>query len=118
MTLAMTPPMTPPMTPNHLPISASGSPEYGAGAPIPRPGAELEAAAEQFEAIFIARLLGEMRRATQALRDDGEGAGGLGRRERAADGLHEWADTQVAQALAARRAFGIADTIVRQMAQR
>lgn len=109
------------MTPHHLPISAPGSPWYGVGASLLRRDADLDAAAEQFEAIFIARLLGEMRRATQALRDGNEGsegAGGLGKRDRTADGLHEWADTQVAQALAARRAFGIADTIVRQMAQR
>ncbi|AJC21374.1 hypothetical protein [Pandoraea pulmonicola] len=109
------------MTPHHLPIPASGSPWYGVGASPSRRDADLDAAAEQFEAIFIARLLGEMRRATQALREGSEGsegAGGLGKRDRTADGLHEWADTQVAQALAARRAFGIADTIVRQMAQR
>ncbi|WP_353190659.1 hypothetical protein [Pandoraea pnomenusa] len=111
------------MAHDHLPISPSGSPWYGVSAPASSPspfggGADLDAAAEQFEAIFIARLLGEMRRATQALRDDSEGAGGLGKRDRTADGLHEWADTQVAQALAARRAFGIADTIVQQMTQR
>ncbi|MDR3400217.1 MAG: peptidoglycan hydrolase [Pandoraea sp.] len=103
---------------HHLPISAAGSPMQDMGAAPVAPGADLEAAAEQFEAIFIARLLGEMRRATQALRDDRDEAGALGKRDRSTDGLHEWADTQVAQALASRRAFGIADTILRQMAGR
>lgn len=107
-----------PITHNHLLISAPESPMQNAGAAPNAPAANLEAAAEQFEAIFIARLLGEMRRATQALRDDGDGTGGLGKRDRSTDGLHDWADTQVAQALASRRAFGIADTIVRQMAGR
>lgn len=104
-----------PMMPNDLPISATGSPLHDAGATPVAPNEKLESAAEQFEAIFVARLLGEMRRATQALRDDNDDAGGLGKRDRSADGLHEWADTQVAQALASRRAFGIADTIIRQM---
>jgi len=104
---------------NHLPISAAGSPLHDAGATPVKPGASLASAAEQFEAIFLARLLGEMRRATQALRDDdGDDAGALGKRDRSTDGLHEWADTQVAQALASRRAFGIANTIIRQMAGR
>lgn len=104
-----------PITHHHLPISAAGSPMQEAGAAAKASGTTLEAAAEQFEAIFVARLLGEMRRATQALRDD---AGGLGKRDRSTDGLHDWADTQVAQALASRRAFGIADTIIRQMSGR
>ncbi|VVE88269.1 rod-binding protein [Pandoraea bronchicola] len=107
-----------PITHNHLLISAAGSPMHDAGAAPSVPSANLETAAEQFEAIFVARLLGEMRRATQALRDDGDDAGGLGKRDRSTDGLHDWADTQVAQALASRRAFGIADTIIRQMAGR
>lgn len=107
-----------PITHNHLINSAAGSPMQNAGAASAAPSANLEAAAEQFEAIFIARLLGEMRRATQALRDGRDDAGGLGTRDRSTDGLHDWADTQVAQALASRRAFGIADTIIRQMTRR
>lgn len=107
-----------PITHHHLPISAAGSPMQEAGAAAKASGTTLEAAAEQFEAIFVARLLGEMRRATQALRDDRDDAGGLGKRDRSTDGLHDWADTQVAQALASRRAFGIADTIIRQMSGR
>lgn len=110
--------MTPPMTPNPLHISAARSPLSEARATSVAPSATLEAVAEQFEAIFVAQLLGEMRRATEALRDDRDDAGALGKRDRTTHGLHEWADTQVAQALAARRAFGIADTIIRQMAGR
>lgn len=110
--------MTPPMTPNPLLISTARSPLSEAGATPVAPSATLEAAAEQFEAIFVAQLLGEMRRATEALRDDRDDAGALGRRDRTTQSLHEWADTQVAQALAARRAFGIADIIIRQMAGR
>jgi Rod binding domain-containing protein len=106
------------MTPNPLLISTARSPLSEAGATPVAPSATLAAAAEQFEAIFVARLLGEMRRATAALRDDRDGAGALGQRDRTTDGLHEWADTQVAQALASRRAFGIADTIIRQMTPR
>ncbi|MDN4573881.1 peptidoglycan hydrolase [Pandoraea cepalis] len=109
------------MTPNPLLISAARSPLSEAGetpvAPV-APSATLEAVAEQFEAIFVAQLLGEMRRATEALRDDRDDAGALGKRDHTTHGLHEWADTQVAQALAARRAFGIADIIIRQMAGR
>lgn len=107
-----------PITHNHLINSAAGSPMQNAGVASAAPGANLETAAEQFEAIFIARLLGEMRRATQALRDDRDDTGGLGKRDRSTDGLHDWADTQVAQALASRRAFGIADTIIRQTTRR
>lgn len=106
------------MTPNPLLISPARSPLSEVGATPAAPSATLGAAAEQFEAIFVARLLGEMRRATEALRDDRDGAGPLGQRDRTTDGLHEWADTQVAQALASRRAFGIADTIIRQMTPR
>ncbi|VVE00481.1 flagellar rod assembly protein/muramidase FlgJ [Pandoraea cepalis] len=106
------------MTPNPLLISTARSPLSEAGATPVAPSATLEAAAEQFEAIFVAQLLGEMRRATEALRDDRDDAGALGKRDRTTQSLHEWADTQVAQALAARRAFGIADIIIRQMAGR
>jgi flagellar protein FlgJ len=68
------------------------------------------AAAAQFEAYFIAHMLRDMRAGARTLaRDDGLF------QDRASQDLLELADGMVADQLAGRRAFGIADAILRQL---
>lgn len=71
----------------------------------------IEDAAVKFEGMFVAHLLGEMRRINEEFAP--EDAGG-GRREDA--GLLDHAYRLVADDIARQRAFGIADAIVAQMA--
>ncbi|WP_404546954.1 hypothetical protein [Dyella jejuensis] len=71
---------------------------------------KLEDAAVKFEGMFIAHLLGEMRKATEQLSPDQAGAG-----SKPGAGLLDHAYRLVADDIAAQRAFGIADSIVAQM---
>ena len=72
--------------------------------------AKAEAAAEKFEGYFIGQLLWQMRRCTREITDD-DGIYG----SRANGDLLDMADVLVGEALARRRAFGIADIILRQL---
>ena len=84
--------------------SATGeavSPEYRAKA------AE---AAEKFEAHFIAQVFRQMRRITREMSDD-EGAFAT----HANEDMLDVADVMVADSIAHRRAFGIADILLRQL---
>lgn len=72
--------------------------------------AQVEAAAQKFEAFFIAQMLRQMRAATRELADEDSIY-----RNRINEDMLDLADTSVADALAGQRAFGIADVIVRQL---
>lgn len=72
--------------------------------------AKIEHAAEQFEAVFIRHMLREMRSGLRELAGDSSVYG-----RRTNQDMLEMADTLFADSLASRRAFGIADLIVRQM---
>lgn len=72
--------------------------------------AQAQAAAEKFEAFFIAEMMKQMRRSTRELGGDDAPL-----RDRVADDLLEMADGLVADALSGQRAFGVADAILRQL---
>lgn len=72
--------------------------------------AKAEAAAEKFEGFFIGEMLRQMRRGAQELAGDD----GLFQK-RGNDDMLDMADKLVADAIAERRAFGIADLILRQL---
>lgn len=80
---------------------ADVTPEYRARA---------QAAAEKFEGYFIAALLRQMRSTTRAI----AGEDSLYGRSSSQDML-DMADTLLGDALASRRAFGIADLLLRQL---
>ncbi len=86
-------------------------PANGQGAGGPEYRAKAAAAAEKFEAHFIAQVLKQMRRSVRDLNDADERSFA----SRANDDLLEVADTYVADALARQRAFGIADLMLRQL---
>jgi flagellar protein FlgJ len=72
--------------------------------------AKVEKAAVQFEGLFIHQMLKEMRKSAQQIAgDDGIF------KDQSGSGLLDLADTMLADSMASQRAFGIADTIVRQM---
>jgi peptidoglycan hydrolase FlgJ len=71
---------------------------------------KLDEAAVQFEGMFIAHLLSEMRKATEQLSPDSASAG-----NKPGAGLLDHAYRLVADDIAQQRAFGIADAIVTQM---
>jgi peptidoglycan hydrolase FlgJ len=71
---------------------------------------KLEEAAVQFEGMFIAHLLAEMRKATEQLSPDGANAS-----NKPGAGLLDHAYRLVADDIAQQRAFGIADVLVAQM---
>lgn len=72
--------------------------------------AKVDKAAVQFEGLFIHQMLKEMRRSAEQIA--GEDAIFKGQ---SGNGLLDIADTMLADAMAGQRAFGIADTIVKQM---
>lgn len=69
-----------------------------------------KAAAEKFEAFFIADMLHRMRRSAREFGDREEVEGG-----RANDDMLDIADSMVADKLAGQHAFGVADLILRQI---
>ncbi len=71
---------------------------------------KVEKAAVQFEGLFIRQMLQQMRRSA----DEIGGKDALFKGQ-SGNGLLDIADTMLADAMAGQRAFGIADTIVRQM---
>lgn len=83
-------------------------------APVGSPAAQdltrLDQAAVKFEAFFVAQMMKQMRQATAALADKDSALNSEVNQAPLA-----MADMAVADALAAQRAFGIADVLVRQM---
>lgn len=73
--------------------------------------ARLEAAAEQFEAMFLQQILKQMRKAGDVLSD------GSSMRSRQGDTLREMHDEALAQTLATHRQTGIADLLVKQLSR-
>jgi flagellar protein FlgJ len=72
--------------------------------------AQAQAAAEKFEAFFIAEMMKQMRRSARELRGDDSMF-----QDRVGDDMLEMADGLLADALSGRRAFGVADAILRQL---
>ncbi|PZN30843.1 MAG: hypothetical protein DIU71_11300 [Proteobacteria bacterium] len=72
--------------------------------------AQAAAAAEQFESFFIAQMLRQMRSATREIAGEDSIYG-----QRTAQDMLDMADVALADALAAQRAFGIADVILSQL---
>ena len=72
--------------------------------------ARAEQAAIKFEAFFVGQMLKQMRQATQALAGEDSPF-----KDRIHQDMLDIADTQVADAMARQRAFGIADVILRQL---
>ncbi|WP_412530576.1 flagellar biosynthesis protein FlgJ [Burkholderia lata] len=73
--------------------------------------AKLEQVAVQFEGMFIAQMLGEMRKLADQLKTDN------GFDDRSSKGMLEHAHRIVADTMAEQRAFGIADTLIAQLRQ-
>lgn len=73
--------------------------------------ARLEAAAEQFEAMFLQQLLKQMRKAGDVLSE------GSSMRSRQTDTLRELHDEALADTLATHRQSGIAEMLVRQLSR-
>lgn len=67
-------------------------------------------AAVKFESFFIGHMLHQMRTSGRALQADEEG-----KRDNTNDDMLDMADNLVADQLAGRRAFGVADAILRQL---
>lgn len=73
--------------------------------------ARLEAAAEQFEAMFLQQILKQMRKAGDVLSE------GSSMRSRQTDTLREFHDEALADTLATHRQSGIADMLVKQLSR-
>ncbi|CAJ0819383.1 MULTISPECIES: hypothetical protein [Ralstonia] len=105
------------MTHDFMPISRASNSATGADASAIRPAEatdrqKIEAAAVQFEGMFIAQMLNEMKKATDQLKADN------GFDDKSSDSMLDYANRVVADAIAHQRAFGIADTLVAQMLPR
>ncbi|AJX34752.1 peptidoglycan hydrolase [Burkholderia oklahomensis] len=88
--------------------------EVGRVAPASAEAAERRkavGAAEQFEALLIAQLIREMRKSIREISPEGSLL-----RDPVNGSLTDFVDAAVTQSLASRRAFGIADFILRQIA--
>lgn len=68
-------------------------------------------AAVKFESFFIGKMLNQMRSANRQLAGDGQD----GQRDSINDDMLDMADNLVADQLAGRHAFGVADAILRQL---
>jgi flagellar protein FlgJ len=80
------------------------------GGVTPQYREKVQAAAEKFEGFFIGQMLRQMRQSTREL----AGEDSIYNNSVNQDML-DMADTQLADALASQRAFGIADAILRQL---
>lgn len=105
-----------PMPVRHLDIGQPAEPKVGGAAPAPqtdesRYHAKATEAAVKFESFFIAQTLHKMRDATRAMADDDSIY-----KDSINSDMLDMADNMVADQLAGRRAFGIADAILRQLA--
>ncbi|MBY0237938.1 MAG: rod-binding protein [Burkholderiaceae bacterium] len=67
-------------------------------------------AAVKFESFFISHMLHQMRNSGRALQEDDSG-----QRDKTNDDMLDMADNLVADQMAGRRAFGVADAILRQL---
>lgn len=76
-----------------------------ADAPAGRERAQLEAAAQAFEAVFLRQVIGSMRQARLA--EDAFGSA-------ATDQFRDMADANLADTMADQGSFGIADLLMRQ----
>ena len=70
---------------------------------------QLQAAAEQFEALFLQQILKQMRKASDALSE------GSSTRSRELDTMRDFYDGVLAEKLASQRNTGIADLLVEQL---
>lgn len=70
---------------------------------------KVEAAAVQFEGLFIAQMLNEMKKATDQLKADN------GFSDTSSEAVLGFANRTVADSIANQRAFGIADALIAQM---
>jgi flagellar protein FlgJ len=105
----------PPLPVRQLDIGAPEQPAPGQAAPAPQTDesrfrAKATEAAVKFESFFIAQSLHKMREATKAMADDDS----IYTSSINSDML-DMADNMVADQLAGRRAFGVADAILRQL---
>jgi len=105
-----------PMPVRQLDIGKPTEPAPGQAAPAPqsdeaRYQAKATEAAVKFESFFIAQTLHKMRDATKAMADDDSIY-----KDSINSDMLDMADNMVADQLAGRRAFGIADAILRQLA--
>lgn len=107
------------MPPASLALAAAGLPEAPItaatpGAVVPAADAtyraRAEAAAEKFEAFFVAEMLKQMRRSASVLAAEDSVFKNPVNRD-----MLDMTDTLVADSLAGQRAFGIADVILRQL---
>ena len=113
------------MSQPHFPMSMPPAARVQAGASLPESAvvapsaiapadatyrARAEAAAEKFEAFFIAEMLKQMRRAGSVLAAEDSVFKNPVNRD-----MLDLTDTLVADSLAGQRAFGIADVILRQL---
>lgn len=104
-----------PMPVRQLDIGQSDEKKLGQAAPAPqtdetRYRAKATEAAVKFESFFIAQTLHKMREGTKAIADDDS----IYKSSINSDML-DMADNMVADQLAGRRAFGVADAILRQL---
>ena len=104
-----------PMPVHQLEIGQPVAPKIGQAAPAPqteesRYRAKATEAAVKFESFFIAQSLHKMREATKAMADDDSIY-----KDSINSDMLDMADNLVADQLASRRAFGVADAILRQL---
>ncbi|WP_374585972.1 flagellar biosynthesis protein FlgJ [Pseudoduganella sp.] len=104
-----------PLPVRQLEIGQPDQPRIGQAAPAPqteeaRYRAKATEAAIKFESFFIAQTLHKMRDATKAMADDDSIY-----KDSINSDMLDLADNLVADQLAGRRAFGIADAILRQL---
>ncbi len=85
--------------------------ELAASDPIdPVYRAKATEAAVKFESFFISHMMHQMRTSSRNLQEDDSG-----HRDKTNDDMLDMADNMVADQMAGRRAFGIADAILRQL---
>ncbi|WP_342120874.1 flagellar biosynthesis protein FlgJ [Pseudoduganella sp. OTU4001] len=104
-----------PMQVRQLEIGEPAEAKIGQSAPAPqteeaRYRAKATEAAVKFESFFIAQTLHKMRDATRAMADEDSP-----HKDSINSDMLDMADTLVADQLAGRRAFGVADAILRQL---
>ena len=95
---------------NELHNATPLAPLAGATDPAIREAAKVQEAAVKFEGLFINEMLKQMRRGAREI----AGEDGMFKSQ-THGGLLDLADTMVADTMASQRAFGIADTILRQL---
>jgi flagellar protein FlgJ len=92
------------------PVASAAAPDDGVD---PAYRAKATEAAVKFESFFIGNMLHKMRDSTRALAADDSPS-----KDRINDDMLDMADNLVADQLAGKRAFGVADAILRQLLPR